>query len=162
MSARRARKAARGLIRCSPWPGDGATPPDIAQLALLRLLWLQRETHRAARRRQFEATALLARAALETGIAGLYWLYAEDAVVRLGGGNAKALQRMLAYIADGDPITPSVIDDVTAAFGERRDLPTLRHAHSTPPLFAQGISDAMYPVIEFVAFSGDQLTRLGT
>ncbi|MHB8296933.1 MAG: hypothetical protein ACYDH5_20455 [Acidimicrobiales bacterium] len=56
----RVRKAARRLVTCSPWPGDDATAEDVAQLALLRALWLDRETHRAYRHRHSESAALLA------------------------------------------------------------------------------------------------------
>ena len=53
---RRMRKSARRLIVSALWPEDHATSLDIAQLALLRLLWLQRETHRAARKGLADAT----------------------------------------------------------------------------------------------------------
>lgn len=54
------------------WPQDEAavTALDFAQLALLRLLRLQRETRRAVRTRQREAAALLARTSMETCILG--------------------------------------------------------------------------------------------
>ena len=122
----RIRRAARSLIISPRWPGDeAATPEDIAQLALLRLLWLQEQTRTAGRLRQTDATALLTRACIETCIAGLYWLYADDPVTRMHGNNAKSLRRMMAYIADGDPISSGLVADVAATFGGATDLPSL-------------------------------------
>jgi hypothetical protein len=40
----RVRSAARKVVTCSPWPGLDATGTDAAQLAILRVLWLQRQT----------------------------------------------------------------------------------------------------------------------
>lgn len=68
---RRRMRRACALISCSSWPEDQARPADVAQLALLRLLRLQREAHRVAAFQNFESTTLLAGAAVETCIAGL-------------------------------------------------------------------------------------------
>ena len=122
---RRIRHAARGLITCTRWPGDDATPEDIAQLALLRLLWLQSQTRKAGRWRQAEATALLARACIETCLAGLYLLYGEGGTERMGANNAKSFRRLMSYIADGDPISHTLVDQVAASFGTGTDLPRL-------------------------------------
>jgi hypothetical protein len=122
---RRIRKAARGLIAATRWPGDDATPEDIAQLALLRLLWLQRQTRNAGRWRHGEATALLARACIETCLVGLYSLHVEDGTERMAGNNAKSFRRLMSYIADGDPIPPTLVDQVAASFGAGTDLPRL-------------------------------------
>src|SRR5260370_7974503 len=62
----RVRSAARKLVTCSPWPGLAATGTDAAQLAILRVLWLQRQTRRAVRGRHREASVMLARAPVET------------------------------------------------------------------------------------------------
>jgi hypothetical protein len=121
----RLRQAARGLATCTRWPGDDATPEDIAQLALLRLLWLQRQARKAGRWRQAEATALLARACIETCLAGLYCLYGDDQVEKMGGNNAKSFRRLMSYIADGDPISPTLVKEVAATFGTATDLPKL-------------------------------------
>jgi hypothetical protein len=72
---RRVRSAARNLVTCSPWPGEDATGTDAAQLAVLRLLWLQRQVRRAVRGRHREASVMLARASVETCILGLYCLH---------------------------------------------------------------------------------------
>jgi hypothetical protein len=124
---RRLRRQVRCLVLADPWPGDEATSLDIAQLALLRLLWLQRETHRASATRQFEALALLARAAIETCLLGLYSLYIEDAPLRLRSGNARALQQILAYLAVDDPVLSRVVDDVAEAIAPPKALPPLKH-----------------------------------
>ncbi len=122
---RRIRQAARSLITCTRWPGDDATPEDVAELALLRLLWLQRQVRMTSRMRQMEATALLTRACIEVCIAGLYWLYADDPIARMHGNNAKSFRRMMAYIADDDPISPALVADVADSFGGATDLPHL-------------------------------------
>jgi hypothetical protein len=146
---RRIRNAARRLITCEPWPGDDATTLDIAQLALLRALWLQKQTRSSARTRDSEATALLARGAIETCISGLYWLYGDDPVARMSGSNAKSFRRFFSYLADGDPITPALIGDVSAAIGTPRDLPTLGSmadvvAVKTGHAFAKDLYDRFY------------------
>jgi hypothetical protein len=121
----RIRRAARALVSSRPWPGDQATAQDVAELVLLRLLWLQSQAHRAGQLRQAEATMLLSRAAVEACIAGLYWLQTPEAAIRLAGGNALALQRMLAYIFDDNPVDRELLD-VTTVLGDPKALPDLR------------------------------------
>ncbi len=94
-------------------------------LALLRLLWLQREAHRCSRR-QAELAALIARASIETVITGLYWLHGEDHIERARSQNAKAFRRLMDPFADGDPIAPELIDDVAARIGTGPQPPDLR------------------------------------
>src|SRR5258708_19297078 len=60
------RKQAVNLVRCDPWPGLAATGEDAAQLAILRLRSLQRDTRRAVRSGQSEAAIMLARGPIET------------------------------------------------------------------------------------------------
>ena len=124
---RRARKAARALVRCEPWPEEDATPSDIAQLSLLRVLWLQRETRQAVRWRQQEAAALLVRSAVETCITGLYWLCDEPDVARMRSHNARSFHRLFAPIATGDPISPDLIEEIAATMGSSTSahLPSL-------------------------------------
>jgi hypothetical protein len=146
---RRIRRAARSLISGGPWPGDGAQPLDIVELSLLRLLWLQRATHRAARWRSPDATALLARASIETCIAGLYWLYGDDKVDRMRGQNAKSFQRLLSFIADDDLITPRLISDVADTIGAPAELPTVRRmaevvSEKTGQSFATDVYHRLY------------------
>ena len=84
----RVRRAARGLVRCEPWPADDAvTGRDVAQLALVRLLYLQTQTRRSTRARHREASVLLARSSLEACILGLYCLHAQDPVPALRAAN---------------------------------------------------------------------------
>jgi hypothetical protein len=122
---RQARRAARRLTDRASWPGDDATPAQVAGLALLRLLWLQREAHRCSRR-QAEASALVARASIETCITGLYWLHCEDHIGRARSQNARSFRRLMSPLADGDPIAPGLIDDVAATIGTGPQPPDLR------------------------------------
>jgi hypothetical protein len=57
----RVRRKAGSLIAGRRWPGMAATGRDAAELAVLRLLWLQRQTRRAVRSRQAEAARMVAR-----------------------------------------------------------------------------------------------------
>lgn len=60
----RMRREAYRLVTLRTWPGMTADSSEAAQLAMLRLLWLQRQTHRAVRGRHKEASAMLARASV--------------------------------------------------------------------------------------------------
>src|ERR1700716_1860827 len=129
---RRIRTAARGLVSRTPWPGDEATPQDVAELALLRLLWLQPATHPAALLRQFGGTMLLARAAVEACIAAHYWLVTENAAGRLGGGNAWPLQRLLnrpRSVSGGNSRTPWA--SMRGSSSSRRSAASCRSAGSS-------------------------------
>lgn len=119
------RRAARDLVTVSPWPGEEATSPEIAQLALLRLLWIQGEVHRMSMVQNLEATMLLARAAVETCIAGMYWLQDKDAAARLTGANAKALKQVLQFMADGEIVTPDALHDLASIIGQPKEPPSL-------------------------------------
>jgi len=105
----RVRRAAGSLITCDPWPGMAATGPDAAQLAILRLLFLQRQTRRAVRSRQAEAATVLARASIEALITGLYCLHEQNAVSQLQGENIRSLPLMLEYLSDAGVIPASVL-----------------------------------------------------
>ena len=122
---RTVRAAARRLVCCEPWPDDDiVTGRDIAQLTLLRLLWLQKEAHRADRRRQAEATILLARSAVEACILGLYCLHMPDAPERMKAANLKAMTRLLQYVVTDGIIPKSAIDQSLAALGANvKDAP---------------------------------------
>jgi hypothetical protein len=65
-----------------------AASADVAQLAMLRLLWLQRETRRAVRARHREAAVMLARASVETLLLGLYCLREKKAVDQLNAASS--------------------------------------------------------------------------
>lgn len=92
------RRAARRLITLRIWRGKQATSADAAQLAMLRLLYLQCETRRAVRGRHREASVMLARACVETLLVGLYCLRDADAIERLDGGALKGIADALTYL----------------------------------------------------------------
>jgi len=114
---RRLRREARALVSWTKWPGDDATTLEVAELALVRLLWLQREAHKAARSKQKEATALLARSAIDTCVTGTWCIYGADTVERLRDQNARALDRMMKYLV-GSIITRDFLDRAVAIIGE--------------------------------------------
>lgn len=114
------RRAARSLVTCDPWPGMEATGTDAAQLALLRLLHLQKETRRAVRSRQDESATMLARTAIETLITGLYCVHEPTAPARLQGEAMRQLAPMLQFLVDTGMLTA----DVLAESIQRLDLGT--------------------------------------
>jgi hypothetical protein len=95
---RKVRAEARALVGCSPWRGKEANGNEIAQLALLRLLWLQHEAHSAARAGHSESVALLARSAIDTCVVGLYCLITPAAPAQLSDQNAHQFAAMLRYL----------------------------------------------------------------
>lgn len=109
----RVRRTAAGLVTCDPWPGMAATGSDAAQLALLRLLFLQRQTRKAVRNHQDEAAATLARVAIEILITGLYCLHEPDAVAQLQGEQMRMLPLLLEYLTDADVIPVDVLAECT-------------------------------------------------
>ncbi|WP_333771834.1 hypothetical protein [Streptomyces sp. IBSBF 2435] len=115
---RRVRAAARSLVTCESWPDDDeTTAADVAQLAMLRLLWLQRETRRAASGRHREASVLLARAAVEGCLLGLYCLHKPDVVARLKAANIKAMGDVVGYFVDDGFVSKGAVDESLASFG---------------------------------------------
>jgi len=114
---RRLRRHAHALVSWTSWPGDTATPVEVAELALVRLLWLQRETHRAARSKQKEAAALLTRTATETCIAGMWAVYGGDTTARLRNQYAKALGGMAKYLA-GSVVPSEFVQRLVGSVGE--------------------------------------------
>jgi len=105
------RRTARGPVKCDPWPGMEATGTDAAQLALLRLLFLQKATSRAVRPRQDEAATMLARVAIETLITGLYCIHEPTAVARLQGEQVRMLPLLLEYLVEAELIPADVLAD---------------------------------------------------
>ncbi len=100
----------------------------MAQLLLLRLLWLQRETHRALRWRGHDAAALLTRSAVETCLSGLYWLCDGTDVERMHANNAESFRQLFSPIATGEPIPPDLINQVAGMLGvPAKQPPKLRH-----------------------------------
>jgi hypothetical protein len=113
------------LVTIKRWPGDDAvTGADAAQLALLRALYLQRLARRAVRWRHREEAALLARAAIDNVLVGLYCLLHADAVKELTGGEYLAIRRVTAYLARDDGLfSREAVLNAADALGERgRDL----------------------------------------
>lgn len=109
------------LVTIERWPGDdAASNTDAAQLALLRALYLQRLAHRAVRWRHSEEAALLARAAIDNVLVGLYCLHNADAVKELIGGEHLAIRRVTAYLTGDDGLfSKEVILNAADALGER-------------------------------------------
>ncbi|MEH1056893.1 hypothetical protein V6U89_17020 [Micromonospora sp. CPCC 206171] len=124
----RVRRRARDLATSTPWPQDetAATGLDFAQLALLRLLWLQRETRRAVRTRQREAAALLARASMETCILGLWCLHNPTAAGKLRTSEMKTASAMLTFLSSTGLIPDTLIRQAVRALGEPEKLPDVR------------------------------------
>lgn len=128
MRRARVRRRAYNFAGRDVWPQDEAavTGLDFAKQALLRVLWLQRETRRAVRTRQREAAALLARTSIETCILGLWCLHEPDAVRRLRGAEIKLLPNLLTFVSSTDFIPDDVIRQAVRALGEPERLPDVR------------------------------------
>jgi hypothetical protein len=120
---RRVRRSARALVACEPWPGDAASGTDVAQLALLRVLFLQRQVRRAARTRSHEAAVLLARSSLEASVLGIYCLGQADVVDRLAAANVKASIHMLGYLVDDGVLSAEVLEETLSAYREPKKGP---------------------------------------
>ncbi len=118
VTRRRIRKEAFGLVTLQTWPGMDASSAQAAQLALLRVLWLQRQTRRAVRGRHRDAAAMLARASVEALLLGLYCLRVPDAITKLHADNLKSLIDGLAYLEETDLAPAQVIRDCVARLGE--------------------------------------------
>lgn len=114
----RMRKEAFDLVTLQTWPGMGASSAQAAQLALLRVLWLQSQTHRAVRGRHRDASAMLARASVEALLLGLYCLRVPDAIAKLHADNLKSLIDGLAYLEETDIAPEQVIQDCVARIGQ--------------------------------------------
>jgi hypothetical protein len=130
------RRAARSLIGLQAWPGMNASSEDVAQLAMLRLLDLQKQVHRLVLLRQREASVMMARSGVETLLLGLYGMRVPDAVARLHAGNVKALGDTLAYLEEAGIAPASVIRECARALGEPAKT------HLTPWDMVQAIDDA--------------------
>jgi hypothetical protein len=113
----RIRRAAQRLVTCERWPGDAATGTDAAQLALLRLTWLQELTRNAVSERRSDDAVLLARAALETCIVGLYCVYSGDPIANMSTPSYRASGRGVSYLSDGMLGSAAAIDGAVEALG---------------------------------------------
>lgn len=121
----RVRRSARTLATSSPLPRDEeqVTGEHFARLALLRLLFLQRETRRAVRMRQREAAALLARTSIETCILGLWCLLVPGAAGKLRASEYKTGAAMLTFLSGTGLISQQLIRQAVSALGEPQKLP---------------------------------------
>jgi len=122
----RMRRAGFGLVTCKRWPGDNATGEEAAQLALLRLLWLQRLVRRAVKARRGEEAAHLARAAVDACIVGLYCLHSETAVANLSAANNSAARRVAGYAIQIGIIPETVVNAAAEALGDQGRDPNLK------------------------------------
>lgn len=134
---RRVRADARRLVDCDPWPEDDATTgPDVAKLALLRLLYLQKQTRRAALAGAGEAVVQLARSSVEACLLGLYALHEMDVVEQQKAGYLKAMRGMLRYLVDDGLVSQDIVDQSVAAMGRASNAPNVwtmaERADSTP------------------------------
>jgi len=123
ISRYRMRRTASKLVTVRTWPGMHATGAQASQLAMLRLLWLQRQTRRAVRGRHREAAIMLSRACVETLLLGLYCLRDPEAVARLHAANVKALGDAFEYFEDLDIVPADVIRQCAAKLGQPRPAP---------------------------------------
>lgn len=130
------RRQAVSLIGLQAWPGMNASSEDVAQLAMLRLLHLQKQVHRLVLLRQRDASVMMARSGVETLLLGLYCMRVPNAVARLHAGNVKALGDTLAYLEEVGIAPASVIRECARALGEPAKV------HLTPWDMVQAIDDA--------------------
>src|SRR5215472_16730038 len=111
ISRYRVQHAARKLITLTGrrWPGMDADGADAMQLAMCRLLFLQRQTHRAVLSRQAEAATFLARAAIETLLAGLYCRYESTAVSTFQAEMVRQIPLQFQFLVDAGVIPAEVL-----------------------------------------------------
>jgi hypothetical protein len=121
----RIRHRAGRLITFGKWPGEDAKGKDAAQLALARLLYLQKCIRRAVRDRRLEEATLLARSAIDVLIVGLYCLHSDTAVSALAAADRGAARRILGYLSLDDLVSEEAIRDAAQALGETGRDPKL-------------------------------------
>ena len=132
----RMRREVVSLIGLQAWPGMNASSEDVAQLAMLRLLHLQKQVHRLVLLRQREASVVMARYGVETLLLGLYCMRVPGAVARLHAGNVKVLGDTLAYLEKIVIAPASVIRECARVLGQPAK------AHLTPWDMVQAIDDS--------------------
>lgn len=124
----RVRRAAFGLVSRGPFPADDlVSGTDIAELVLLRVLWLQRQTRRAVRSRQREAAVLLARSSMEAAILGVWCLRCPGAVESLRAAQLKSAGTSLVALIEMTDIFPKhLIEQAIRALGQPKQGRTVR------------------------------------
>ncbi|MEV4539803.1 hypothetical protein AB0J82_39125 [Asanoa sp. NPDC049518] len=124
----RVRRKARNLVLGRPFPRDDeVTGLDMARLALLRVLDLQRQTRRAVRGRHREAAAQLARTSMETVILGIWCLREPDAITILRGAQLRSAKSTLASLLEMTDLFPkAVLDQAVDALGPESQPPQIR------------------------------------
>jgi hypothetical protein len=124
----RIRGAAKALVSRDPFPDDDdVSGRDIAELALLRVLWLQRQTRRAVRGRHREAAVLLSRSSMEAAILGIWCLRDPDAVPRLRAAQVKAASSGLIAFLEPTGIFPkALLEQALEALGPSKQGATVR------------------------------------
>jgi hypothetical protein len=113
---------------------------DYTRLALLRSLWLQRETRRTVRTRQREAAALLARTSMETCILGLWYLHHPDAANKLRLSEIKTVPAMLSFLSSTGLIPDAVIRQAVRELSEP-EKPTVLTSEQGMPSYAGNALD---------------------
>jgi hypothetical protein len=120
---RRVRVAAKRLIPAKAWATENATADEIARVALLRVMFLQRETRRAARHAEGEAAAMLARASMEAAISGLFCINVPGAEKLFEGELARRAKKLLGGLVEGTDMA-GMFDQAFAQIGAGK-LPTV-------------------------------------
>jgi hypothetical protein len=105
-------------------PGESATADQAAQLALLRLLALQREARKATRHRLPDSAALAARNSIESYLVGMYCLHESEVLGHLNAHNAQALRQILRYLPDA-LVSKDLVGKLIASLGESEQAKTL-------------------------------------
>ena len=121
----RVHRAARILINLKAWPGLEATSHDAAQLALLRLIDLEKQTRRSSRLHQHESAVLLARTSIDTCITGMFCLFVPDAIKRMRADNARSFGNMTAYLVNLGALSEQANADAVSLVGSPHRIEAL-------------------------------------
>ena len=98
---RKVRAAARAMVPHNAWTEPAClSPQDVANLILLRGLYLQTAVRRAASLHQRFAAIVLARSSIDAAISAIYALYVPGAIVHFEGGTARDLRKLLNEMAE--------------------------------------------------------------
>jgi hypothetical protein len=143
----RVRRAARSLIPRTGFPSDDlVTGSDLAQLALLRVLDLQRQTRRAVRGRHREGAVQLARSAMDVAIVGIWCLREPRAVAIMREAQLRSAKDSLAGLLIMTGLLPEhVLEKAMAALGPAKvKLPPVRNMAKTIDTATGGALEAEF------------------